>query len=149
MLKSSGSKNSITSGAIVKFYKVIESFIYAFLHYNYTILFWPSLHVQNAILLDEFWQISNNFSVYHTRESRPPAPTPTLPLLLFSWIWLAGCWPWGKEPLLLDHTSDTNSEDWVVWHRKYGRILIGPCDVIRIILIFYNVVLLGGGVEAD
>ncbi len=29
-------------------------------------------------------------------------------------------------------------------HRKYGRIPIGPHDVIRIVLISYNVVLLGG-----
>jgi hypothetical protein len=30
-------------------------------------------------------------------------------------------------------------------HRKYGRILISPPDVIRIVLISNNVILLGGG----
>jgi hypothetical protein len=43
-----------------------------FLNFFRKILFLLSLHVQNAMQLDVFWPISNNFSVYHTRESPPP-----------------------------------------------------------------------------
>ncbi len=79
-----------------------------------------------------------NFLYLPHREKRPlhPLPMAIVQLDLIGW-----CWPWGKEPLLLVHTSDKKSGDWGVSTQKirisHNVILLGvgwlisPCHALK------------------
>ena len=95
--------------------------------------------------LDVFWQISKNFSVYHTRESCPPSPCPppshSYCSAGFDWLGVdlevrSLCY-WPTPQIGIQRIEECI-------HITHGRRPIGPPDVIRIVFISYNVVFLGG-----
>ncbi len=69
------------------------------------------------------------FSVCHTYKSPSTPPCPHIATIKLASDWL--CWPWGKEPLLLAHTSDRKSDDLGVLNIKNGRVPIRPPNVIK------------------
>ncbi len=91
-----------------------------------------ALHLQNAMRLDVFWQISKNLFVYHTRESYCSAGFGLLGVDLE--VKSLCFWPTPQTGIL-------RIEECI--YITHGRRLIGPPDVIRIVLISYNVVFLG------
>ncbi len=116
------------------------------LQYNSTIYFLSSLNIQNDVRLNV--QYFGRFSKISWCITQQESSSPTLPQLLFSWIWLAVDWL-GVDlevmSLCYEPTPQIgNQRIEECLYSKYGRSPIGPPDVIKIILISYNVVLLKG-----